>query len=174
MSFFKELEFAENSNYFRPVKGENRLRLVSAPIAMWTSFDKSTGENVVRKFITEAGAKAFNATAPKESQAKKKYAMYVLDRASDEVLVAEFGMSIMKAIKTLALDSEYGFDSLPNYDIKVTRSGEGLDTEYAVLPTPVKELTEDEQKRIEAMPNLYDFLKEGCEDKDSAPPEMLA
>lgn len=174
MSFFKDLEFAENSNYFRPVKGENRVRLVSAPIAMWTSFDKTTGENVVRKFITEEAAKAFNATAPKDSQAKKKYAMYVLDRATDEVLVAEFGMSIMKAIKTLSVDKDYGFDALPAYDIKITKTGDGLDTEYTVLPTPVKELTEDEQKRIAAMPNLYDFLKDGCEDKNTAPPEILA
>jgi hypothetical protein len=174
---FKDLDLESGaSNYLKLQKGENRVRIVSAPVASWTSFNRNAGEGEkkVTRFLTAEGASAFNAVSDKDSQAKKRYAMWVLDRATDEILLAEFGSSIMKAVKALAMDSEYGFDNLPPYDIKITKTGDGLDTEYSVLPSPVKELTEDEKKRVEAQKNLIDFLKETAIDADKVAPGFLS
>lgn len=170
---FQDLELSDgSSDYLKLAKGENRVRIVSGPIAVWTSFNReATGdEPKTRKFITEEGAKAFNATVPKDQQAKKRYAMWVLDRASDEILLAKFGSSIMKAVKALSLDSDYGFEGLPPYDIKITKTGEGLDTEYSVLNAPPVPLTEDEQKRVDAQQDLVEYLKQTAVDaKDYIP-----
>lgn len=171
---FKDIEINEGSgDYLKLQKGENKVRIVSAPIAVWTAFNRNAkeGEAKVTKFLTEDGAMAHNKVSDKESQARKRYAMWVLDRATDEILLAEFGSSIMKAVKNLACDSEYGFDTLPvPYDIKITRTGDGLDTEYSVLPSPARELTEDEKRRVEAQKDLLEYLKEGATDQKDVIP----
>lgn len=170
---FKDIELNEGSgDYLKLQKGENRVRIVSAPIAVWTSFNSGAvgDEPKTQKFMTEEAVKEFNAKVPKERQAKKRYAMWVLDRATDEILLAEFGTSIMKGIKTLATDSDYGFEGLPPYDIKITKAGDGLDTEYSVLQLPAKELTEDEKKRVEAQKSLFEYLKEQAVDGSQATP----
>lgn len=169
---YKDLELANESNYFKLQSGENKLRIVSAPVKVWTAFDKESTDKKARKFLTEEAAMAYNSKmTDTKKQAKAKYAVWVIDRATDEIVMAEFGTMIMQAIKALALDSNYGFDGyLPPYDLKITRTGEEMNTRYTVLPLPASPLTEDEQKRIEAVGDLTQALREEVEDKSAVAP----
>jgi hypothetical protein len=169
---YRDLELASESNYFKLVTGENRIRLVSAPVKLWTAFDKEsiTGKKAL-KFLTEDAAVKYNATVVDEKKkAKAKYAVWILDRATNEVVMAEFGTMILQAVKNLSLDSTYGFEDLPPYDIRITKTGEDMATRYAVLPLPPTELTEDEKKRVEAVGDLTLALREECEDKSAVAP----
>lgn len=168
---FKDLDISSASNFYKLKAGENKVRLVSAPIKIWSAFVDGSA----RKFLTEEAVKEYNASVTEDKhKAKARFALWVLDRASDEVLLAEFGSSIMKSIMALANDSDVGFEGLPPYDIKIVKEGEGLETRYNVFALPPSDLTEDETKRIEAQQNLMEFLREGAEDGASVPPEFLA
>ena len=164
---FKDIEVSEASSYLKLVTGENRLRIVSEAIPRWVAWKDSKSMNFLTK---EAADKHNNSCTDEKQKAKPKYAMWVINRASDEILCADFGVLIMKALKNLANDSEYGFEGLPSYDIKITKTGEGMDTEYAVLPLPAKPLTEEELRRIDAQGKLMDFLRPMAADANSVAP----
>lgn len=51
---------------------------------------------------------------------------------TDKAFVFEVGASIYNAVKALAADSDYGDPR--KYDIKITRTGQLLETKYSVIP----------------------------------------
>lgn len=63
-----------------------------------------------------------------------RHAVNVVDPISGEVKILESGNTIFKAIK--AAFDEYG--DLDTVDFKISKTGAGLDTEYAVLPVATK------------------------------------
>jgi dTDP-D-glucose 4,6-dehydratase len=75
-----------------------------------------------------------------------------------KVKVLEVGKSVIKQIKLLAQDVEYGNPS--KYDIRITKSGNGKDTRYTVTPSPAKtELTEEEKTAVENAPTIAELNK---------------
>ena len=74
----------------------------------------------------------------------------------------QIGYKIFQQISALATSDEYAFDLTPDYDVTITKSGQGLDTEYIVLPARSNtELTEEEQKAIaEKIKPISDILDE--------------
>lgn len=87
---------------------------------------------------------------------KQKYVIHVLDRETGEVKLLEKGNGLFKEIKKYAMNPEYGDPR--QYDITITRTGSGLNTEYTVTParqnTP---LTEEEIRLYEE--NKVDLAK---------------
>lgn len=139
---FKELSLGgSNEQFYRLKDGENRLRIISMPVPVWTSFNRAEG--TAKKYVTPEGA-------AKDPEAKKRFAMWVFDRDDKgAVKLAEFGVSIMKGIKTLANASDTAFDGLPPYDITILRSGSGMETEYTVMAARQNtELTAEEKATI--------------------------
>ena len=164
--FFNNLELSSDSNFLKLEAGENKVRIVSAPIAQWTAFV----DGKPKKFLTEEAANKHNKTADKEQKANKRYAMWVIDRKTNEILLAEFSKSIMKTIMAFANDSDIGFERLPPYDIKITKEGSGLETRYSVINLQPKELTDEEKQLVESQADLLGFLREDAEDKADVAP----
>lgn len=150
---WKTLETAnDNSIYLKLKEGTTRVRVISEPTLMWVSFGKdATGKNTAKKYLDEAIAR----TDPK---AKKKFALWVIDREDGKVKLAEFGASIIIQLQTLANDADYGFDSLPPYDVKITRVGGGMETKYTVMNSPPTELSGEEKAKTIDLEPVDKFL----------------
>jgi hypothetical protein len=65
---------------------------------------------------------------------------------TNELKAYKFGWTIQKAIGALYRDADWGDPA--EYDIEVTRTGEGMDTKYTVVPKPKQPLTADEKALI--------------------------
>ncbi len=148
---YKTLDLStEAGSYYKLQDGQNRCRIVSEAVPVWTAFDRVN--KTAKKYLNELQART-------DPEAKKRFALWVIDRNDGQIKLAEWGVSIMKQIQTLALDKDYTFDSFPSYDIKITRSGSGLDTEYTVTPSPVTPFTEEEAARVAGLENVEAFMK---------------
>lgn len=73
---------------------------------------------------------------------RKRVYLNVIDRDSDsdtdELKVLPVGLTIQKAIVAILCDPDYGdiTDPVEGRDVTIKRTGQGLNTEYSVLPKP--------------------------------------
>lgn len=74
---------------------------------------------------------------------------WVIDRTDNQVKLLRYGSTIQSQIADLAKSVEYGFDVIPNYDMTITKKGQGFDTEYTVMASRKDtELTQEEKNMI--------------------------
>ena len=87
--------------------------------------------------------------------------MIVFDYADNQVKILEITQqTIQKTIQDLAANEDWGSPS--EYDIKITRKGQEKQTEYTVMPSPKKPLTEEIKKAALDKPvNLDTLFKNG-------------
>ena len=125
-------EVPSSGNYLKLEQGDNRIRIVSRPIIGWEDWkDKKP----MRFTMQEKPQTSIDPEKP----IKHFWAMAVWDYKGNRVVVLKVTQKgIMKAIEALAKSVDWGTPL--NYDITITRSGEGLKTEYAVVPAPPKPL----------------------------------
>lgn len=77
--------------------------------------------------------------------AKHFWALPVFDYKESRVKVLEFTQArIQDALQAYAQDSDWGDPT--EYDIAINKKGEGLDTEYSVVPKPKKKLDAEIKK----------------------------
>lgn len=134
MSFLPEnYESPKSSNYyFKLQDGENRIRILTAPIIGWEDWQEKkpirfTYDNKPQKPID-----------PKKA-VKHFWAFVVYNYADQKIQIMQITQAtIRKAIESLCKDSDWGDPYA--YDIKILKSGEGVDTEYSVNPVPHKPL----------------------------------
>lgn len=124
--------------YFKPAKGENRLRIVTKPIVGYVDWDYS-GEKPQPVRTRELNT----ALNPERNKPKHFWAMWVLHNG--EVKVWEVTQSsIQDWILSLSKDEDWG--NPMEYDIVVTRTGESMETKYTVVPKPKRDITEEEHE----------------------------
>ena len=138
--------------YMKLQKGENRFRIMSKPILGWLDWK----DNQPHRFRMNE-----KPTAPFDpSRAVKHFWAFIVWNCNEQqIQILEITQSgIQQAIAALSKDPDWGAPF--GYDIKVTRSGEGLDTEYTVSPVPHKprpdEAVEASNKRPIYLEALYD------------------
>lgn len=85
-----------------------------------------------------------NRTTGKTYEARTVFLCRVIDRRDDKIKLWEMPTVVKNQLLALAADDEFGFEEMPNYDIKVTKTMENGFTKYAVLPGMPKPLTEVE------------------------------
>lgn len=127
-----------SSNYMKLSKGENRFRILSKPIIGWEDWkDKKP----IRFAMNEKPSSPIDPKKP----IKHFWAMVVWNAIEEKVQILEITQStIQGAIQNLSKDSDWG--SPFEYDIKITRSGDGMETEYTINPVPHKPVTEEIKK----------------------------
>ncbi len=112
--------------------GDNQFRVLSSAITgyeYWTNDKKPVRSKV--KFENTPDIKP-------DSKVKHFWAFVVWNYATKAVEILELTQStIMQAIENLTHDEDFG--SPKGYDIKVTRSGQGIETEYSTIAKPPKE-----------------------------------
>jgi hypothetical protein len=148
MTTFKDIDISSGGKFLKFKDGENVVRIVSELLVYWISYDKTSKTWSV--YATQEAAS-------QDKEARKRYACWVIDRETGSLKIMQMGNSIVGAIKALATSKHYAFDSAPDYDIAITRTGSDLLTKYSVTPLPKSPLTEDEKAMVEK--NAIDLRK---------------
>jgi len=105
---------------------------------------------------------SFNGQAPSE-----KYAWVVWNVDAEKAQVLQVPVTVYRAIRALAKDPEYGDPK--QYGLKITRTGQKLETKYDVVPSPSKIPLSEVHKNAEAecaKIDLLDALKKGQGNSD--------
>lgn len=157
------------SPYTKFMDGENRFRILSKPIIGWEDWEKvEAGFRPIRFRMKDRPKLPIDPKKP----VKHFWAMIVWNYKTEAIEILHLTQaSIRSAIEALVHDKDWGAPFY--YDIKVTRSGEGMDTEYVVNPIPHKPLSPVIYDEFHAKPcylealfdNLDPFNMEICGDK---------
>ena len=122
------------SAYMRLEKGEQTFRVLSSAIVGWQYWTDENKPVRLREY-----PKKTPKDMREDSKVKHFWAFVVWNYATGAVEILEITQSsIQKSMLTLVNDDEWGDPK--HYDIKITRSGDGLDTEYSITPRPKKEI----------------------------------
>lgn len=138
---FKDIDIpTKGGSYMKFNQPENVFRILSKPIVGWEGWKTSPDgtKKPVRKRVDESIPMN---EVDSEDEVKYFWAMPVYNYQSEQIEILEITQkSIQKAIKGLANDKDFG--SPLDYDIKVSKTGEGKDTRYTVIGKPPKKLDE--------------------------------
>jgi len=130
------------SNFMKLKVGENRIRIASQTFHFKKHGFKSEGKYSSKICQGEGCPYCLQGNEP-----KNRYAWTVIDREDGQVKILEVGWQIYGQLLAYAKDEDYG--ELTGYDIKIKRTGEGLETEYSVVASPKKsEITDEEKQAI--------------------------
>jgi hypothetical protein len=117
-------------------------------------FLKTEGGNTYRLIIL---SNAFHHITEFEDRISDRYAWAVYNTEEKKIQVLDKGISVFKQVYALAVDDDWGYPQ-HDYDIKLTHTGSGLDTEYSLLPG--KKLNDVEAtKKLLAEAEKIDFQK---------------
>lgn len=122
-----------SSRYTKFESGKTtKLRILSNAVVGWGYF---TTEN---KPVRQKDKFQSTPDIKKDGKQKEFWALIVWNYETSQIEICELTQaSIKTAIMNLYMDADYGDPK--NYDIKIKREGEWLETEYSVLPSPIKE-----------------------------------
>jgi hypothetical protein len=130
----------QGGNYMKFQDGPNKVRVLSAPLIgymYWTKDNKP-----VRQAQPFDGVPADARLDDGKFKPKHFWAFVVWNYASGALQILEITQaSIQGPIQDLALNADWGDPR--DYDLTITKKGEGLDTEYSVQPAPHKAVPED-------------------------------
>lgn len=141
MSFLEkdyEVPTSEGGKYMKFEQGDNVFRVLGDPILGWEGWvPTSEGSDEPKRF--EFNEKPTDASKFRDGRLKHFWAMPVWNYNAEKVQILQITQStIQKAIKGFYADEDWGDPK--DYDIKVHRTGEKLETEYSVSPKPHKDL----------------------------------
>jgi hypothetical protein len=134
-------------NYMKLQQGENKFRIVGSIddggfITGMLGWIEEDGKRIPIRWECDSEAPRSFADKPKEFFAFKVY-----NYAEERVQVLEITQVKLKNdLTSYCDDSEWGDPR--KYDISIMRSGEGLETSYAMVPKPHKKMTEEQRKLV--------------------------
>lgn|GEM_PF-775032 len=115
-------------HYMKFQDGENKFRIMSAPILGWEDW---IDNRPVRYKLEDKPTKSHDASKP----IKHFWSFIVFNYASEQIEILHITQaSIRSSLEALSRDADWGAPY--TYDIKVTKKGQGKDTEYTVNPCP--------------------------------------
>jgi hypothetical protein len=139
-SFFPEgyeVPKTSGGGYMKFKQGANKFRILSAPVMgyeYWTESKKPVRAKERWTTIpTDADISGKNGWNPKHF-----WAVVVWNFETKQVEILQITQTTIQTAMEGLIHSEYWGDPL-GYSITVTRKGEGLETEYSVVPSPAKE-----------------------------------
>jgi hypothetical protein len=138
----------------------NKFRFLTKPI-FGMEYWKGEGENrtPVRKRmgqpipVSELGIDRFG----NPERARHFWAMAVYNYSTKQIEVLQITQkTLINSITDLAKNEDWGDPR--NYDIVVTKSGDGLETKYSLMPSPAKPLPKEVEEEFKAMTVDLDAL----------------
>lgn len=129
-------------NYTKLADGETRLRILSNPIfgfEYWNTEgkpvrvkDRPNGKPADMRLVDNNG---------REEKIKEFWAMKVYNYNEQQMQVCQVTQNQIKnALAELSRDADWGHPKA--YDVKITRSGKGLETKYVVTPVVPKPVSD--------------------------------
>lgn len=134
MNFLPEdYESPKASNHYMKIQeGENRIRILTAPVLGWEDWQE---KKPVRWKLENKPTKSFDPKKP----VRHFWAFVVFNYIEERIQILQVTQAtIRKSIEALCRDKDWGTPY--HYDIKINKTGEGVDTEYTVNPVPHKPL----------------------------------
>ena len=148
-----------NSHYFKPLDGNNLVRILSKPIMGWLDWkDTEDGKkSPVRTPYGDPKPQPLKSDKP----VKHFWAFIIWDYTDKTIKIWEITQStIQDAIYTLDCDSDWGEPT--EYDLSINRSGKDLDTKYNTLPKPKQPLNADIVHEVkEGLPDMNELFTNG-------------
>jgi len=145
-SFFPEgyeRPTTSGGNYMKFADGPNKVRIMSAPLIgnlYWTKDNKPVRSPDAFKGVPEDARLDDGKFKPKHF-----WALVVWNYAVNALQILEVTQaSIQGPIEDLAANEDWGDPR--EYDLTITKKGEGLDTEYSVQPSPQKAVPNEAHK----------------------------
>lgn len=128
--------------YMRFEQGENKFRVMSEPIMGEEFWKEVDGKRTPVRFKPDEPIKIEEVDPDTR---KHFWAMVVWNYKAKKLQILEITQkTIQQAIK--AYDRNDDFGDFREYDLTVTRTGEGLKTEYQVMASPPKKVDDEIQK----------------------------
>lgn len=122
---------SSSMNYMKIQQGENKLRILSQPVIGWE--DWGPDNKPIRYRFSDKPSRPIDPKKP----IRHFWSMIVWNYNEEKVQILHITQAtIRKNIEGLSKDSEWGMPYF--YDLKITRTGEGKDSEYIVNPLPHK------------------------------------
>lgn len=124
-----------SGNYMRLQDGENKIRILSAPVIGWE--DWTQDKKPVRFRYSEKPRASIDPARP----VKHFWAFIVWNYVEARIQILQITQAtVRESIETLSRDSDWGAPYF--YDLKIGRSGEGINTKYTVVSLPHKPVAE--------------------------------
>lgn len=155
-SFLPEnYEAPTSGGYMKLKDGDNRFRVLSKPIIGWLDWDD---KRPVRFPYKEKPLKPLDSTKP----VKHFWAFVVYNYNEKAVQILEVTQATLQTqISVLSKDEDWG--SPFEYDLKVNRSGQAMETKYNVIACPKKAITDDIMAVADAKPICLQSLFDGTD-----------
>ena len=148
-----------SDKYMKFIKGENRFRILCSPILGYEYWVEEGDKRIpkrtpmIKPFTTEE--------VENPEDIKHFWAMVVYNYANKKIQILEITQKgIQKTLRALAKDEDWGSPVL-KYDIVVTKTGDGMETKYEVLPKPATKPVEGIVEAYEGMEIRLEALYEG-------------
>lgn len=121
-----------SENYMKLLPGENKMRILSAPILGWEDWTKD--KKPIRFKMADKPDIPIDATKP----IKHFWAFLVWNYKDEMIQIFQITQAkIRKPLEALCKDEDWGAPYF--YDIKIFKTGEGKETDYSVNPVPHKD-----------------------------------
>lgn len=146
---------AGSANYMKLQDGENKIRILSKPIIGYLDWKDKVP---YRYRMNARPEKPFSPDKP----IKHFWAFLVWDYEGQAVKILEITQAtIQKSIQDLSKNEDWGAPFY--YDIKITRKGKDLATEYSVMPSPKKDLLQEIKEAALSKPANLEALFENAD-----------
>jgi len=145
---------SSGTDYLRLENGENKIRIVSAIIDGWECWTHKDGGNQVYRQKAQFKGSQLDGMGVEKRAQKQFYAAIVWNYATErfECMVITQA-TIKQAIYNASFDPDWG--SSIDYDFMISRSGEGLNTSYVVMPKPKKKFHLSVDELVYDLEQLY-------------------
>jgi hypothetical protein len=142
--------------YLKLQDGENRIRILSRPIVGWEDWNED--RKPVRYKMDQKPAKPFDASKPM----KHFWAFIVWNVNEEQIQIMHITQATIRScLESLSKDQDWG--SPFQYDIKINKKGEKMETEYTVNPVPHKPVSQEILKAFRDRPIQLEALYEGLD-----------
>ena len=153
----------DTSNYMKFEKGENVFRVLSDAITGMEYWKETKEGRKPVRLHTEEEIKIGDLETDDKGNLKMPkhfWAFVVFNRSSEKIQILEITQAtVRRQVNALYNNEKWGDPK--EYDITVTREGEGFETEYTVMPNPKEKLDEGVLKLYKDMHINLEALYEG-------------
>lgn len=154
----EDYKIPETSNYMKLTEGEHTFRVMSSAIIGYVYFNKENKPVRSKEAFEETPA-----DIKKDGRVNHFWAFVVYNYEAKRLQIMEITQkTIQTPLKALVDNEKWG--NPKKYDITITRKGTGLnDTEYAVIPNPHSEVSEEIKELYKNSNINLDALYEGSD-----------
>src|SRR5690606_38082152 len=124
------------SCYFKLQDGENRIRILSRPVLGWEEWTKE------KKPVRYAMDEKPTVFIDEEKKPKHFWAFIVWNVLEKQIQIMQVTQAtIRNKIEELTKDQEWGCPF--EYDLKISKSGSGIETKYIINQVPHKKVSQE-------------------------------